>query len=151
MAKKSKKAKKSVKRKPTPKKKDNKMLGYLFAGLLIVAVYYFLFGVTDQPSGEIQNCVFSTSSNKVDCDVIGTLECNTAEDIVVLVKDDAENSMVAFNSDGSSLMGYVDVGDKLESVVVSVPGESLIDETSGCSEVFLICGENVYSSECAFA
>jgi hypothetical protein len=152
MAKKSKKAKKTTKKRPpTKKKKSNNLVVYLILGLAVVAAYFFLSGRIGGSAARIGNCVFSPASNKLECDVLeGRVHCNMNDDIVVLVKDNSDNSMIAFNTEGSSLMGYVDIGDKIEAVVVSVPGEDLIDETSGCSEAFLICGEDVYSSTCTF-
>ena len=159
MAKKPKKTVKSSKpkkaKKPAKGKKKEKpkiqLVGILLVlALLFVAGYSILQYETGKDGASISNCVFSMNSNKLDCDITGSLKCRSSEDILVLVKDGNENSMVAFNTDGSSLMGYIDLSERLEAVLVSVPGEDLVDQESGCAETFLICGEEVYSSECTF-
>jgi hypothetical protein len=144
-----KKATKAKPRAAKPKKSDNRFMLIILALLVIAALYIFLQKPDETPEGiALSNCMFSLSSNTLDCNIDYNGE-SCDGDVIVTVWDDMNRTMIAVDSDSFG-MGYVEMGQKLSAVLVNIPGEDPIEADSACAGAILACGETVYQSSCIF-
>lgn len=158
MAKKPKKTKKVEKKKVTRQKVTKKKPSptIIVLGLLAVLAVALLVkhgnkeqGTPEEFSVSLSHCLVDVSEKFVEC-TLGhkTGQCN--DDMTLVVQDGQENTMLSIVSD-SLTMGDISVDDTLTARLTSVPGEPGIDDSSGCANVLLVCGEGVYAAtSCSF-
>jgi len=154
MPKKPKRAKKALaKKKPVTKMKENIPLHLLLLGLVLILAVAFLLDFDslkskDSETPMISNCVVKLPEGNVICDLkIASLPC---EDFMnVIVEDGLSNTMLAVKSN-VVMIGDIKVTDKLSATVVKIPDEPILDANTGCTSIFFVCNEEVYSSSCTF-